>query len=239
MRSQAPGRGRAHPGLPQRGPARGGARRYTKRLADRLHAPWTALSIETRRSLQLDGRAARPAGRYLRLAESPRRGGHDSRCRRRIADTSSVSEANTSPRSSSASRRALLAVQLTRARWCTTWYGAPQYQLNVMPAMNCPRGPSNRRLDGPRRAFDPRPNLMALAFVASAFWCRQLIQPIFGIENVDLVSHRRVSVAVRSACCRRCLPASPRRCATISSFCRRSYLHDYRPDQRRGVLLSC
>src|ERR1700693_5536396 len=28
--------------------------RYTKRLADRLHAPWTAVSIETRRSLQLN-----------------------------------------------------------------------------------------------------------------------------------------------------------------------------------------
>jgi two-component system sensor histidine kinase KdpD len=32
--------------------------RYTKRLADRLHAPWTAVSIETRR-------AARPAGRHV------------------------------------------------------------------------------------------------------------------------------------------------------------------------------
>src|ERR1700716_2294116 len=34
-------------------PRAAGLVRYTRRLADRLHAPWTALSIETRRSLQL------------------------------------------------------------------------------------------------------------------------------------------------------------------------------------------
>src|SRR4030088_2839736 len=34
-------------------PRAAGLVRYTKRLADRLHAPWTAISIETRRSLQL------------------------------------------------------------------------------------------------------------------------------------------------------------------------------------------
>src|SRR5712671_6983567 len=34
-------------------PRAAGLVRYTKRLADRLHAPWTAVSIETRRSLQL------------------------------------------------------------------------------------------------------------------------------------------------------------------------------------------
>ena len=34
-------------------PRAAGLVRYTKRLADRLHAPWTALYIETKRSLQL------------------------------------------------------------------------------------------------------------------------------------------------------------------------------------------
>src|SRR5882762_9326080 len=34
-------------------PRSAGLVRYTRRLADRLHAPWTAISIETRRSLQL------------------------------------------------------------------------------------------------------------------------------------------------------------------------------------------
>src|SRR6202789_282376 len=43
-------------------PRAAGLVRYTKRLADRLHAPWTAVSIETRRSLPLtDQQRHRPA----------------------------------------------------------------------------------------------------------------------------------------------------------------------------------
>src|SRR4029078_4670390 len=34
-------------------PRAAGLVRYTKRLADRLHAPWTAIYVETKRSLQL------------------------------------------------------------------------------------------------------------------------------------------------------------------------------------------
>src|SRR6201993_3716970 len=51
-------------------PRAAGLVRYAKRLADRLHAPWTALSVESRRSLQLseEGRARRAA--TLRLAQA-------------------------------------------------------------------------------------------------------------------------------------------------------------------------
>jgi two-component system sensor histidine kinase KdpD len=46
--------------------------------------------------------------------------------------------------------------------------------------------------------FDPRPYLMALAFVAIGLGAAKLIQPYFGIENVDLVFLTAVvSVAVR------------------------------------------
>jgi two-component system, OmpR family, sensor histidine kinase KdpD len=46
--------------------------------------------------------------------------------------------------------------------------------------------------------FDPRPYLMALVFVAIGLGAAELIQPIFGIENVDLVFLTAVvSVAVR------------------------------------------
>ncbi|TIO08511.1 sensor histidine kinase KdpD [Mesorhizobium sp.] len=44
--------------------------RYTKRLADRLHAPWTALSIETRRSLQLNEEQRDRVADTLRMAQS-------------------------------------------------------------------------------------------------------------------------------------------------------------------------
>src|SRR5713226_5035307 len=51
-------------------PRAAGLVRYTKRLADRLHAPWTAISIETRRSLQLTDEQRDRLADTLRLAES-------------------------------------------------------------------------------------------------------------------------------------------------------------------------
>src|ERR1700752_2831 len=44
--------------------------RYTKQLADRLHAPFTAISIETRRSLQLSDQERDRLADTLRLAEA-------------------------------------------------------------------------------------------------------------------------------------------------------------------------
>src|SRR6266478_5400492 len=51
-------------------PRAAGLVRYTKRLADRLHAPWTAISIETRRSLQLSDEQRDRLADTLRLAEA-------------------------------------------------------------------------------------------------------------------------------------------------------------------------
>src|ERR1700740_2184810 len=51
-------------------PRPAGLVRYTKRLADRLHAPWTALSVETRRSLQLTDEQRDRLADTLRLAEA-------------------------------------------------------------------------------------------------------------------------------------------------------------------------
>ena len=51
-------------------PRAAGLVRYTKRLADRLHAPWTAISIETRRSLQLTDEERDRLADTLRLAEA-------------------------------------------------------------------------------------------------------------------------------------------------------------------------
>src|SRR5947199_4449216 len=51
-------------------PRSAGLVRYTKRLADRLHAPWTAISIETRRSLQLSDEQRDRLADTLRLAEA-------------------------------------------------------------------------------------------------------------------------------------------------------------------------
>src|ERR1700727_265412 len=51
-------------------PRAAGLVRTTKRLADRLHAPWTAISIETRRSLQLTEEQRDRLADTLRLAEA-------------------------------------------------------------------------------------------------------------------------------------------------------------------------
>ena len=51
-------------------PRAAGLVRYAKRLADRLHAPWTALYVETRRSLQLTEEERDRVADTLRLAEA-------------------------------------------------------------------------------------------------------------------------------------------------------------------------
>src|SRR3954465_8201612 len=51
-------------------PRAAGLVRYTKRLADRLHAPWTAVAIETRRSLHLTDEQRDRLADTLRLAEA-------------------------------------------------------------------------------------------------------------------------------------------------------------------------
>src|SRR6201990_2750517 len=51
-------------------PRAAGLVRATRRLADRLHAPWTAISIETRRSLQLSEIESDRLRHTLRLAEA-------------------------------------------------------------------------------------------------------------------------------------------------------------------------
>src|SRR6202007_2160290 len=51
-------------------PRAAGLVRCTKRLAARVHAPWTAISIETRRSLQLSDAQRDQLADTLRLAES-------------------------------------------------------------------------------------------------------------------------------------------------------------------------
>ena len=52
-------------------PRAAGLVRYTKRLADRLHAAWTALYVETKRSLQLSRRGAGPYRRHAPARSSP------------------------------------------------------------------------------------------------------------------------------------------------------------------------
>src|SRR5579871_4019525 len=174
-------------------PRAAGLVRYTRRLADRLHAPWTAISIETRRSLQLTDEQRDRLADTLRLAESlgaeaitiPGVG-------RRIADDLiAFAQANNVTH--------IIIGKSTRSRWFEIVQGSVVHDLvrragnisvNVIRGDELPSGsataPSVRTATRPE-PFDPRPYLMALVIAALGLGAGELINTFLGLENVDLV----------------------------------------------------
>ena len=173
-------------------PRAAGLVRYTKRLADRLHAPWTAISIETRRSLQLTDEQRDRLADTMRLAEAL--GGEALTIPgvgRRIADdVIHFAHANNVTQ--------IIIGKSTRSWWFELTRGSVVHDL-VRRAGNISvhviAGDERRDVAKPavqtaarQEPFDPRPYLMALLFVAIGLGAAMLIQPMFGgIENVDLV----------------------------------------------------
>ena len=185
-------------------PRAAGLVRYTKRLADRLHAPWTAVSIETRRSLQLTDEQRDRLADTLRLAEAL--GGEALTIPgvgRRIADdVISFAHANNVTQ--------IIIGKATRSWWFEIIRGSVVHDLvrragnisvNVIAGDELPSGGAAKaavQTAARPEPFDPRPYLMALLIVTIGLGAAELIQPVFGIENVDLVFLTAVvSVAVR------------------------------------------
>jgi two-component system sensor histidine kinase KdpD len=184
-------------------PRAAGLVRYTKRLADRLHAPWTAISIETRRSLQLTDEQRDRLADTLRLAEAL--GGEALTIPgvgRRIADdVINFAHSNNVTQ--------IIIGKATRSWLFELVRGSVVYDLvrragnisvNVIageePAASVPK----TRVQTAVRPepFDVRPFLMALAIVAVSLGMAKLINPWFGIENIDLVFLTAiVGIAVR------------------------------------------
>src|SRR5437879_8357150 len=183
-------------------PRAAGLVRYTKRLADRLHAPWTAISIETRRSLQLTDEQRDRLADTMRLAEAlgaealtiPGVG-------RRIADdVIHFAQANNVTQ--------IIIGKSNRSWWFELTRGSVVHDLvrrsgniSVHVIAGDEQGVAKAAVQTAARQepFNPRPYLMALLFVAIGLGAAELIQPMFGgIENVDLVLLTAVvSVAVR------------------------------------------
>src|SRR6202795_3962045 len=185
-------------------PRSAGLVRYTKRLADRLHAPWTAVSIETRRSLQLTDEQRDRLADTMRLAEAlgaetlsiPGVG-------RRIADdVIHFAQANNVTQ--------IIIGKATRSWWFETRRGSVVHDLvrragnisvNVIAGEELAAEPVPKktvRTAAPSDPFDPRPYLFALLIVAIGLGAAELNKPYFGVENVDLVFITAVvSVAVR------------------------------------------
>jgi two-component system, OmpR family, sensor histidine kinase KdpD len=185
-------------------PRSAGLVRYTKRLADRLHAPWTAVSVETRRSLRLSDEERDRIADTLRLAEAL--GGEAMTVPavgRRIADDIiGFAQANNVTQ--------IIIGKSQRSWWFELMRGSVVHDLvrrsgtisvNVIAGEELAADPVPKktvRAAERSEPFHPRPYLMALLIVAIGLLAAELIQGPFGIENVDLVFLTAVvGVAVR------------------------------------------
>jgi two-component system sensor histidine kinase KdpD len=174
-------------------PRAAGLVRAAKRLADRLHAPWTALCVETRRSLQLTEIERDRLADTLRLAETlggetltvPGTG-------RSIADDLlAFAHANNVTQ--------IIIGKSTRSRWFELLRGSVVHDLvrrggnisiQVISGDALAADPSPVKTTHPAhsaKSFDIRPYAMAFLGVGVALLIAQTVQPLLGIENVDLI----------------------------------------------------
>ena len=182
-------------------PRGAGLVRYTRRLADRLHAPWTAISFETPRSLQLTDEQRDRLADTMRLAEAL--GGEALTIPgvgRRIADdVIQFAHANNVTQ--------IIIGKSSRSWWFELIRGSVVHDLvrragnisvNVIAGDEQPVARTAVQTATRPEPFDPRAYLMSLLIVAAGLGAAVLIYPVFGIENVDLVFLTAVvSVAVR------------------------------------------
>jgi two-component system sensor histidine kinase KdpD len=185
-------------------PHAAGLVRYTKRLADRLHGPWTALYVETKRSLQLSEEERDRIADTLRLAQAL--GGEPVTLPggdRRIADdVVGFAQANNVTQ--------IIIGKSTRSPWFELLHGSVVRDLLRCCGNISVHAIAGEHLDKeliPKKTVssaekatpvDPRPYVIAAVAVAAALGVGMLIRPWFGIENVDLVFLTAVvGVAVR------------------------------------------
>ena len=174
-------------------PRAAGLVRATRRLADRIHAPWTAIYVETSRSAQLSNVQRDRIADTLRLAMNL---GADTVTvpggARRIADdVIAYARANNITQ--------IVIGKSTRPRWFEILHGSVVHDLvrragtisvHVIAGEEAegePIAPKTVRTAEPHEAFDPRPYALALAAVAISLGIAEEVEPWFGIENVDLV----------------------------------------------------
>jgi two-component system, OmpR family, sensor histidine kinase KdpD len=173
-------------------PRAAGLVRQAKRLADRVHAPWTAISIETRRSLQLTDEQRDRLADTLRLAETL---GAEALTipgvERRIADDIiKFAQSNNVTQ--------IIVGKSTRSRLFEILHGSVVHDLvrragtitvNVVAGEEAEAEPTKSAVQTAPRSepFQLRPYLMGLLIIAIGLGAAELMQPWFGIENVDLV----------------------------------------------------
>ena len=183
-------------------PRAAGLVRYTKRLADRLHASWTALYVETGRSLQLSEEQRDRIADTLRLAqalggEAVTIPGGD----RRVADdVIAFAQANNITQ--------VIVGKSNRSWWFELLHGSVVSDLvrrcgnisvHVIAGEEIAADPIPRKtVRTANEPLDARPYAYALIAVAVATAISQLLWPWIGLPNTDLVFLTAiVGVAVR------------------------------------------
>jgi two-component system sensor histidine kinase KdpD len=175
-------------------PRAAGLVRYTKRLADRLHAPWTAIYIETRRSLQLTEIERDRVADTLRLAEKLQGEAITIPGSGRIADNVlAYARANNVTQ--------VVLGKSERPRWFEIVNGSVvrdlvrhsgNISINVIAGEQLIGDPipkktvktkTNREQDG----WDPFPYVATVVSVSLALGFAYLLQPLIGLESVDLI----------------------------------------------------
>jgi two-component system sensor histidine kinase KdpD len=185
-------------------PRSAGLARYAKRLADRLHGPWVALYVESRRSLQLSDEQRDRIADTLRLAEAL--GGEAITLPagdRQIADdVIGYAQANNVTQ--------IVIGKSARTRWFEILHGSVVHDLvrrsgNISVHVIAgdavagePIPKKSLRAAERDHTFNPRPYLAALVAVAGALGFGLLTERWIGVGNVDLVFLTAiVAVAVR------------------------------------------
>ena len=185
-------------------PRAAGLVRATRRLADRIHAPWTALYIETGRSAQLSNEQRDRIADTLRLAMNL--GGETvtvpGGARRVADDIIAYARANNITQ--------IVIGKSSRSRWFEILHGSVVHDLvrrsgnisvHVIAGDDIVGEPIPKktvRTTEEAEPFDPRPYALAVVAVAVALGVGEVIQPWLGIENIDLVFLTAVvGVAVR------------------------------------------
>jgi two-component system, OmpR family, sensor histidine kinase KdpD len=185
-------------------PRAAGLVRYAKRLADRLHGSWTALYVESRRSLQLNEEERDRIADTLRLAEAL--GGEaitiPSAGRSIADDVIAYSQTNNITQ--------IIIGKSARPRWFEMVHGSVVHDLvrrsgnisvHVIAGDELAREPVPKktvRTAEEAQSLDVRSYAFALLAVVVALGLGEMIQILIGIENVDLVFLTAVvAVAVR------------------------------------------
>ena len=178
--------------------------RYAKRLADRLHGPWTALYIEGRRAVQLSEEERDRVADALRLAETL--GGEAVTLpagNRSIADDV-IDYAHTH------NETQINIGKSTRPRWFEMLHGSVVHDLvrrsgnisvhviagDQLPGQSIPK--KTLRTSQEKEAVELGPYFFATLAVALALGAAELVNYWIGVENVDLVFLAAiVGIAVR------------------------------------------